>query len=436
MKKSTLFFLSLFIFSSVTLSVVEGFSQDDQLKDLVSVSGGLGVLTFNGDIGSGKNVSAYTYIRGGYSLNVEKRFVKNYVGASLNVVLGKLAMGERSTDTTRNRNFQSSLTQFGLNLTGYLQNDKGMPVIPYVTAGFAFASLSAKTDIKYSGDSLYYYWSDGSIRNAPNLPANEFSAKHVNRDYIYESKLDNAATSAMSVPIGLGVKMKIGTKVETNIGAAYHITFADDIDAMLGSGNDKYLFSYFSVTYNITVKSKEQKERERKSSNIDFAKIDKLDMDGDGVNDNNDLCPGTPKGAKVDGKGCPLDEDGDGVPDYMDKEPGTKKGSIVDANGKTVTDAMILEKAQQDSIASSRINIFMNEPSLAALKKLDTQIKQKQTTGATTSKIPSKFLSADKNRDGIISSSEITIVIDEFFDGSNDYTVEKIHALIDYFFEQ
>jgi len=182
-------------------------------------------------------------------------------------------MGERSTDITRNRNFESSLTQFGLNLTGYLQNKKGMPLIPYITTGFAFASLSAKTDIKYSGDSLYYYWSDGSIRNVEDISANEFSAKHVNRDYIYETKLDSAATSALSVPIGLGFKMKIGTKLETNIGATYHITFADDIDAMIGSGNDKYLFSYFTLTYNIQQKSKEQKEKEKKSSNIDLKNL-------------------------------------------------------------------------------------------------------------------------------------------------------------------
>lgn len=413
------------------------FSQDDQLKDIVSVSGGLGVLTFNGDIGKGKDVSKYTYIRGGYSLNVEKRFVKNYVGASLNVVMGKLAMGERSTEVTRNKNFESSLTQFGLNLTGYLQNKKGMPLIPYFTTGFAFGSLSGMTDLKYSGDSLYYYWSDGSIRNMKDTLGNEFIAQHVNRDYIYETKLDSAATSAMSVPLGFGFKMKIGTKLEANIGATYHITFTDGIDAMLGSGNDKYLYSYFSLTYNIQQKSKEQKEKEKKASNVDFAKIDKLDMDGDGVNDNSDMCPGTPKGAKVDSKGCPLDEDEDGVPDHADKEKGTKKGSIVDGEGKTVTDAMMLEKAMRDSIVSSRNDIFKNDPSLAALKKLDTQIKQKQiSSSGGSSKIPSQFLSADTNKDGIISSSEITSIIDGFFDGSNDYTVEKIHQLIDYFFEQ
>lgn len=45
------------------------------------------------------------------------------------------------------------------------------------------------------------------------------------------------------------------------------------------------------------------------------------DTDGDGVQDSEDKCPNTPKGVKVDAKGCPVDTDGDGVPDYMDKCP-------------------------------------------------------------------------------------------------------------------
>jgi hypothetical protein len=410
------------------------FSQDEFIH-IASVSAGGGVLTFNGDIGKGKNVSAYTYIKGGYYLNIEKRFAKNYLGASLNIMLGKLAMGERSTDVTRNRNFESSLTQLGLNLTAYLQNKKDLPLIPYFTTGFSFASLNAKTDIKYHGDSLYYYWTDGSIRNLPQIPGSEYFAKHIERDYIYESKLDSAATSAMSLPIGIGVKMRLNRNIEANLGATYRLTFSNNIDGVKGGVNDKYLFSYFSLTYNITRKSKEAREKEKAATGI-FALLEKQDSDGDGVNDNIDICPGTPKGAKVDSKGCPIDSDEDGVPDYLDKEPNTQKGALVDAEGKTLTDAMILEKAMQDSIASERVNIFMNEPTLATLKKLDTEIQKKKQTSGANVKIPAKFLSADKNHDGIISSAEISAVIDEFFEGTNDYTVEKIHELIDFFFEQ
>jgi OOP family OmpA-OmpF porin len=58
-----------------------------------------------------------------------------------------------------------------------------------------------------------------------------------------------------------------------------------------------------------------------------------LDSDGDGVPDNRDKCPNTPRGVKVDAFGCPLDADQDGVPDYLDKCPDTPRGATVDARG-------------------------------------------------------------------------------------------------------
>ena len=59
------------------------------------------------------------------------------------------------------------------------------------------------------------------------------------------------------------------------------------------------------------------------------------DSDGDGIMDDADKCPDTPKGDKVDARGCtlPKDSDGDGVTDDKDKCPGTPKGEKVDANG-------------------------------------------------------------------------------------------------------
>ncbi len=58
-----------------------------------------------------------------------------------------------------------------------------------------------------------------------------------------------------------------------------------------------------------------------------------LDSDGDGVADYQDRCPNTPIGAAVDNQGCPLDSDADGVFDYLDKCPGTPKGVSVDRQG-------------------------------------------------------------------------------------------------------
>jgi len=49
------------------------------------------------------------------------------------------------------------------------------------------------------------------------------------------------------------------------------------------------------------------------------------DADGDGVTDQFDLEPNTPKGCPVDSHGVSRDTDGDGVPDCRDKEILTPK---------------------------------------------------------------------------------------------------------------
>lgn len=59
------------------------------------------------------------------------------------------------------------------------------------------------------------------------------------------------------------------------------------------------------------------------------------DSDGDGVNDANDSCPGTPSGAAVDLNGCKMvmDADKDGIADALDQCPNTSAGAAVDING-------------------------------------------------------------------------------------------------------
>ena len=67
------------------------------------------------------------------------------------------------------------------------------------------------------------------------------------------------------------------------------------------------------------------------------------DSDGDGVTDDLDRCPNTPRGAPVDKVGCPLDSDGDGVFDYLDNCPDTPKGVSIDVNGCPTTLTLRIE---------------------------------------------------------------------------------------------
>ncbi|MFI5141926.1 MAG: thrombospondin type 3 repeat-containing protein [Bacteroidia bacterium] len=176
---------------------------------------------------------------------------------------------------------------------------------------------------------------------------------------------------------------------------------------------------------------------EDKYKDVDFSSIDHLDTDKDGVPDDKDMCHGTPKGVKVDEKGCPLDSDNDGVPDYLDKEPNTAKGNKVDGFGVTI-DEKALAQHQKDweNEAPERSKEFNVKPSAEYLKKVEAAAKKANAGKFNPNKIPADLKSADINNDGYISADEITKTIDSFFEGSGDFTVEKINKLIDFFFEQ
>jgi OOP family OmpA-OmpF porin len=87
------------------------------------------------------------------------------------------------------------------------------------------------------------------------------------------------------------------------------------------------------------------------------------DSDGDGVNDNMDKCPDTPKGVAVNIAGCPLDSDGDGVYDYLDKCPDTPKGIKVDTNGCPVPlkEKVSIELNVEFDFDSAKIRTIYNE---------------------------------------------------------------------------
>lgn len=76
------------------------------------------------------------------------------------------------------------------------------------------------------------------------------------------------------------------------------------------------------------------------------------DADGDGVADKDDKCPNTPKGYKVDAKGCPLDQDNDGVLDAEDQCPtiaGSKENKGCPVKEKTAEE-LEAEKMKIDPV--------------------------------------------------------------------------------------
>jgi hypothetical protein len=400
-------------------------------KNLPTISVGAGIFTFNGDVGKENPVSSLASIRPGYAFQIEQRFAK-LLGVSLNAAMGSFAKEQRVADSVGNMNFENRFMKFGLGIAFHFDNDIIMqadyPIAPFIFTGVNYFMGEVFTDKTDANGNPYYYWSDGSIRDLPQISGNEYISNYLKRDYSYETSLNKV--TGITVPVGLGIKLKINRNIQTAISSSYNLAFTDELDNVKKDGNDSYFFHHVSIGINLAgSKSKGDKDR---YSDVNFDEILKADEDNDGVTDTQDQCPGTPKGVAVNKHGCPPDDDGDGVPNYLDKEPNSKKGVAVDEHGVMLTDAKIAELNRiKDSLANVREKVIMETPTKESLENIDQQIvqqrekNQKELGISSSGQLPAEFKSADTNRDGIISSSEINAVIDAFFDGSTDFTVEK-----------
>ncbi|HTI91013.1 MAG TPA: OmpA family protein [Puia sp.] len=146
--------------------------------------------------------------------------------------------------------------------------------------------------------------------------------------------------------IGIGFQFKLSEKFNLAIEDKYTFTTTDLLDGQQWQNNftpnavnsiaqtrsaDSYNFVSIGLNYNIF--GKHAVEPLWWLNPLDYAyneinaprhmKLPKPvldDADGDGVTDQFDLEPNTPKGSPVDSHGVSRDTDGDGVPDFKDKE--------------------------------------------------------------------------------------------------------------------
>lgn len=422
-------------------------AQSSAHKELFTLRAGMGVLTFHGDIGKDASAGPYSFIRGGWDLAAE-RSIRKDLSISLFFLKGKIARDEHSSSQVNKLNFESPLTQFGLSASYFLKgrSEKERVLIPFLSAGISLVSFDPHTDLLDASGKPYFYWKDGSIRDLPETSFNYFFANTLKRDYVYETKLTDSASSyprsSLAIPLSAGLRIKISSVMDANLGLTWNMALSDRLDHVKAGGNDSYLFSFTSLSWHITTLSKEER---KKIASTDYAQMDRSDSDKDGIIDIDDHCANTPKGIKVDGKGCPLDGDADGVPDYLDKEPNSKGGLPVDVNGVELTKARLAEmqKSSKSVTAASRnealSDAFNKKPSAEFLKQIEEmqkELRNNPDVKTSASNIPADLRVADWNKDGFITSAEIAKTIDAFFDGSISFTAVQIHRLIDFFFEQ
>lgn len=424
----------LFFFSAISIAFAQE-AEDTDTKHKPSLMVGVSGLKFFGYVGSNSDLNPLLDARLGYFLAVEQRFGK-VLGVEVTGLYGKLAGTDNSA--TSHLNFESTILQGHIMLTANFDKVfKEDPLVsPFLNAGIGFMTFTSYSDLVNSAGDTLHYWNDGSIHDLDQNAPNALASSVIKRDYNYETQLKtNGVNSCLVIPMGGGLNFHFGKKWTASVGANYNMCMTSWIDNT-GKKPNSYLAANVGIQYEF--KKSGSGSSEARYNNVDFANVDHLDADKDGIPDDKDDCHGTPAGVKVDKRGCPLDTDGDGVPDYLDHEPNTAKGNKVDGYGVTIDEAAIARHQQEwDSLAPERSKEFNVAPSMEYLKKIEEEAKkQRAKEGTKTSKIPVELQPADLNKDGYISADEITKTIDAFFDGSSDFTVERLNRLIDYFFEQ
>lgn len=139
----------------------------------------------------------------------------------------------------------------------------------------------------------------------------------------------NSVNQASSIYLSaqLGIKRRISKRVDLEFRTGMYFNYEDHLDATISNKQDWETF--FVSSLGVTVKLGKRKVftiwGDTPKSKTSKFKI--VDTDGDGVMDELDVEPNTPKGVKVYGNGQAVDADGDGLPDYKDECP-LKPGPI------------------------------------------------------------------------------------------------------------
>lgn len=368
---------------------------------------------------------------------------KHYFKANFFLLLGQLAGSRFSTTPAENLNFRTDITTFGINLHYDFKPlvKANSLVTPFISLGVENLQFNSKTDLNRGENLLYYYWPDGTIRDADFSTG---SGTIIKRDNTYETDLRDLNLyglgsynqSTFAIPVDAGLDFAVSGRVTMRLGYSFHYTFTDNIDNVSGKAtvgvkgtakNDMFSYSYLTFHFDL-FSSPKTKIVEKLFKDVDFDYSFYGDNDNDLIFDGWDKCPNTPFGVEVDSTGCPHDDDDDGVPNYMDKELKSRTNAIVDNNGVEIDSEKLAEElASQQAISRSEVESFL----------MMQRARTRYNVGKSSIPIPQKYKHLDKDMDSYISFDELLDAIDEFFDDSPDIkTPNDIYELNDFFFAQ
>lgn len=332
-----LFFISMLLFStqilkaqsgsdikSDTLSTNKIFLKDNAQSNTWAIGGGLSNFIMHGDlrsIGTGNQGNFWNL--GGY-LYVDKMFNPT-LGLELKLSYNNLSGGAQyfseiyevlyTNQGTINNNLFFEGRAYGaeLNLIFSLSNIYRRQAEKWHLASYLGAGYQQYNSVLYEKNA------DGSRTKLVDFGFNP-------------ARNNKNEASSIYLTLQLGLKYRISKKFDIELRSGFYLNYEDHLDATISDKQDLETFFVNHIgfvykfgkqeKYSIWGRDKTTDDENNKKTNP----FELKDTDGDGVMDELDVQPMTPKGVKVYGDGSAVDSDKDGVPDYKDKCP-FKKGS-------------------------------------------------------------------------------------------------------------
>ncbi len=211
-------------------------------------------------------------------------------------------------------------------------NSNGTPAIDFSTIDLSQTTGDIQKAVKAAYDNINAGWV-----NAPVQRGSRYFIGRVSDNWLLMHGLD----------FGGGVAFRLSDRVNFAIEQRFTVTGNDNLDGIVsGASADIQSNSQVRLNFNLGNTTKRVlplwwlNPNNYVYNEVNAPKHMKLppvvlpDADGDGVTDQFDMEPNTPKGCAVDTHGVSLDTDGDGVPDCRDKEKLTPQNCFpVDADG-------------------------------------------------------------------------------------------------------
>lgn len=181
-----------------------------------------------------------------------ERVLSNDFSGKLLYTRGQFRVNDRTDDTflERSLNAQTDIQDYSFLLTYYLDNDRFLErksfLSPYLSLGIGYTSFDVYGDLLDAQGMPYHYWSDYTIRSIAENAPGAGQATVVGQDGEYETELtglrteQSYPTETFNIPLALGLKFRIGDRINLNLEVMARYTFTDYLDDVGGDYRAEY----------------------------------------------------------------------------------------------------------------------------------------------------------------------------------------------------